>query len=120
MPEAMPDSPKRAPQNPLGAKTDKVYNHGYSRGRTRRYKGVRPGGDVEGTPMNVTLTQIDEILNGLNDGELTDDILHGVDAADGVSSSAGRAPNAKSMKRMDKGLKGLIRMVNATLSDLDT
>ena len=113
-------SPIRAPYNPTEARTDEVYNHGYSRGRTRRYKGVMPGGDVEGTTMNATLTQIDEILNGLNGGELTDNILHGIDAADGTTSAAGRAPNAKSMKRMDRGLKGLIRMVNATLTDLDT
>lgn len=50
--------------------TNKLYSHGFSRGRTTKYRGIRPGGAVEGTPMNITLHQIEEVLDGLNEGLL--------------------------------------------------
>lgn len=48
--------------------TNKIYSHGFSRERTKKYRGIRRGGDIEGTPMNITLQQIDEVLDGLNGG----------------------------------------------------
>lgn len=54
--------------NVNGATTNKLYSHGYSRDRTKKYRGIKSGGDVEGTPMNITLQQIEEVLDGLNEG----------------------------------------------------
>ena len=48
--------------------SNRLYSHGYSRERTKKYSGIKPGGDVEGTPMNITLQQIEEVLDGLNEG----------------------------------------------------
>jgi hypothetical protein len=50
--------------------SNKHYSHGYSRNRTRRLRGVRPGANMEGSVMNTTLQQIDEVLGGLNDGNI--------------------------------------------------
>ena len=50
--------------------TNGVYHHGYSRNRTKKYRGIRQGSNMEGTPMNVTLQQIEDVLDGLNEGML--------------------------------------------------
>jgi hypothetical protein len=52
------------------AVTNKLYSHGFSRARTKKYNGIRAGGDVEGSQMNITLAQIEEVLDGLNEGVL--------------------------------------------------
>lgn len=96
--------------------TDKNYNHGYSRGRTRR---LRKQDDSHGNaPSTITLKQIDDILNGLNDGDVGGAILTGNDA-DVLGSSVNRTPDRKSMKRMNRGIRGLIKMVQATVEDIN-
>lgn len=101
------------------AVTNSLYHHGFSRDRTKKYRGIRRGGDVEGTPMNRTLQQIDEVLDGLNGGDLDEVILSETTAEGNERMSPHSRAMRQSMKRMDVGLRKLIITANAVATDIN-